>query len=271
MSRRQITFLEIDHINQLLPSADRAIEFYQRVYGAEIDSDHREVFGPYNNLLFKLGRTPVEVFSGIGVGHSFDRQLERFGPNWQAVLWRVPNLEEAIEIFEERGIPLVDVELEPDRRWAFTDPRATSFSIQFEDRDGWDTSPAPNALGITGLAGFTAAVTDAEATAAMFDDLIGNAEILYHEDRPRLNARAVGIRLGRYVMELLSPVGEGVISNFVERVRPRIRSATFRVESIAALEQRLAGHGIKLVEGDRRESVAIAPADNLGVMMQFCE
>jgi len=271
MGQRQITVLEIDHINQLLPSADEAIAFYERVYGAEIESDHREVFGPYNNLLFKLGRTPVEVFSGTGVGHSFDRQLERFGPNWQAVLWRVPNLEEAIEIFGERGVPLVDVELDPDRRWAFTDPRSTSFSIQIEDRDEWDLSPVPNALGITGLAGFTAAVKDADAAADSFDDLIENAEILYREDRPLLSARAVGMSLGDYVMELLSPAGDGVISAFVERVRPRIRSATFRVESLDKLEQRLAGHGIKLTVGDRPGSVAIAPEDNLGVMMQFCE
>jgi hypothetical protein len=214
---------------------------------------------------------PVEVFSGIGSGHSFDRQLDRFGPNWQAVLWRVPNLEEAIEIFEERGVPLVDVELDPDRRWAFTDPRATSFSIQIEDRDEWDMSPAPNALGITGMAGFTAAVKDADATAEVFDDLVENSEILYREERPRLAARAVGLQLGSYVMELLSPAGDGVISAFVERVRPRIRSATFRVESLGALETKLAQHGIKLVEGDRPENAAIAPEDNLGVLMQFCE
>jgi len=56
LSERRITVLEIDHINQLLPDADEAIEFYQRVYGAEIEADHREVFGPYNNLLVEGDR-----------------------------------------------------------------------------------------------------------------------------------------------------------------------------------------------------------------------
>jgi hypothetical protein len=132
-------------------------------------------------------------------------------------------------------------------------------------------SPAPNALGITGMAGFTAAVVDADASAALFDDLIENSEILYREERPRLAAHAVRLQLGNYFMELLSPSSDGAISEFIERVRPRIRSATFRVESISTLEQRLSGHGIKLVEGDCKENVAIAAEDNLGVLMQFCE
>ena len=60
MSQRQIEVLEIDHINQLLPSADEAIEFYQRTVAfmadnpEGFDADSRE---PWQASLDELQRT----------------------------------------------------------------------------------------------------------------------------------------------------------------------------------------------------------------------
>jgi hypothetical protein len=44
-----------------------------------------------------------------------------------------------------------------------------------------------------------------------------------------------------------------------------------RVSSLADLERHLAGQGIRLLERDRAGALAITPADNLGVGMQFVE
>ena len=271
MAQPQLEVLEIDHINQLLPDTDQAIAFYERVYGGEMTGVFRKVFGPYDNFVFKLGSMTVEVFTPDDPDHSFGKQYSRYGANWQAVLWRVPDLEAAIETFREREIPLVDVELDPDRRWAFTDPRATYFSIQLEDRDTWDKTVVPAAIGAERMTGFTSVVKDAEEAAKFFLSLIKGSEILYQEDRPKLNATAIGVKLADYEMELLSPTGDGEISQFIDKNKVRIRTATFKVQSFDALQKRFADQGITLVDGDREGTLATNPADNLGVMMQFTE
>jgi catechol 2,3-dioxygenase-like lactoylglutathione lyase family enzyme len=273
MTQPQLQVLEIDHINQLLPDTDEALEFYERVYGADDFRVFRKHFGPYDNFVFKLGSMTVEIFTPGDPEHSFGKQFTRYGPNWQAVLWRVPNLEECIETFQARDIALVDIELDPDRRWAFTDPRATYFSIQLEDRDEWDKTVVPTDVGAEKMIGFTAAVKDAEEAARFFTGLIANADIVYEEDRPKLNATAVGVKLGDsdYTMELLSPTSDGPISEFIDKNKVRIRTATFKVQSLDDLQKRFESHGVKLVDGDREGYMATDPATHLGVMMQFTE
>src|SRR5690606_23823735 len=162
-----------------------------------------------------------EVFTPGDMDHSFGKQMTRFGPNWQAVLWRVPDLEKCIETFQKRNVALVDIELDPDRRWAFTDPRSTYFSIQLEDRDTWDKEVSPIGIGAERMVGFTAAVKDAEEAAKFFVGLVDNAEVVYQEDRPKLGATAIGVQLGDspYTMELTSPTGEGAIADFIEANR----------------------------------------------------
>jgi hypothetical protein len=271
MAQPKLRVLEIDHINQLLPDTDQALEYYERVYGASDFRVFRKEFGPYDNFVFKLGSMTVEIFTPGDPEHSFGKQYSRFGANWQAVLWRVPDLEEAIATFQQLDIPLVDVELDPDRRWAFTDPRATYFSIQLEDRDEWDKSVVPAAIGAERMSGFTAVVKDAEEAARFFTTLMADSDVLYQEDRPKLDATAIGLTVDGYTMELLSPTGDGEIADFIEHNRVRIRTATFQVDSLEQLAKHFETHGITLVEGDREGTLATKPADNLGVMMQFTE
>ncbi len=273
MANAQLQVLEIDHINQLLPDTDQALEFYERVYGGKDFRTFRKVFGPYDNFVFKLGSMTVEIFTPGDPEQSFGKQYSRYGANWQAVLWRVPNLEECIETFRSKNIPLVDIELDPDRRWAFTDPRATYFSIQLEDRADWDKTIDPAGIGAEKMVGYTAVVKDGEDAARFFTDLIDGADVVYQEDRPKLHASAIGVKLGEsgYTMELLSPTGDGVISDFIDKNKVRIRTATFKVDSLDALSTHFAEHGITLVEGDRTDTLATKPEDNLGVMMQFTE
>jgi hypothetical protein len=266
---QQLRVLEIDHINQLIDNADRAVEHYERVYGATVAEVFRQRTGPYDNFIFKMGAMTLEVFSPVDPEYSFGRQHHRFGNCWQGCLLRVPDLREAIEACERRGIPLVDVNLE--RGWAFTDPRATYFSIQLEDRDDWDKTTTENSAGILGLQGFSVVVPDAREGVAFFTSLLADAEILYEEARPALHGRATGILVAGYVLEIQSPSGDGELSEFLDRYRPRIRTATWRVSSLEDLERGLAAQGIRLLEGDRDGAVAIAPADNLGLSMQFVE
>lgn len=287
MADKKLTVQEIDHINQLIESTDLALEHYRRLYGVTIDRIFEQKFGPYDNFVFKLGAQLLEVFCPVPperdlhhettekakqAAEEFRRIHRRFGNIWQAVLWRVPNLEEAIEILRGRGVRMVNVELEPDRRWAFTDPRDTfGMVMQLEDRDEWDKSIEANPLGVTHMRGFTLAVNDAEDAQVFFSDLIDGAETLYVEDRPKLAAKAIGVQLDGYTVELLSPTGDGAVGHFVERYKQRIRTATFVVDSLDTVEKHFAGHGITVQEGDGPGTVKVAAEDNLGCQMQFAE
>ncbi len=268
---RLLRVLDIEHINQLIGDADVALEHYRRMYGVEIEQIYRQRTGPYDNFVFKMGRVSFEVFSPVDPAHSFGRQHRRFGNCWQGCLWRVPDLEEAIGICQANEIPLVDVVLTPERRWAFTDPRATYFSIQLDDRDLWDKATAANAVGITDLSGFTIAVDDSARAAKFFEGLVADVEVIYEEERPALGATAIGLSLGGYELELQSPVREGELSSFIENYRQRIRTATWKVTSLDDAKQHFAKQKIHLVEGDRPGWLAIEPADNLGIGMQFAE
>lgn len=284
---KQLTVLEIDHINQLIEDTSVALDHYRRLYGVTIDQIFEQKFGPYDNFVFKLGSQLIEIFCPVPperdlqrettekakqAAEEFRRIHKRFGNIWQAVLWRVPNLEEAIEIFRGRNLRMVNVELEPDRRWAFTDPRDTfGMVMQLEDRDEWDKSVTPNPLGVTHMRGLTMAVNDAEEAATFFSDLVADADVVYQEERPKLDARAIGLRMDGYTVEFLSPTGEGEISRFLDRYRQRIRTATFNVSSLDQLEKHFAGHGIPLREGDGPGTVMVAPEYNLGCQMQFAE
>jgi catechol 2,3-dioxygenase-like lactoylglutathione lyase family enzyme len=289
MAQPQISVQEIDHINQLIESTDVALEFYRRVYGVTINENEifEQKFGPYDNFVFKLGRQLIEIFCPVPperdrhhettdkakqAADEFRRIHKRFGNLWQAVLWRVPNLEEAIDAFRARNVRLVNVELEPDRRWAFTDPRDTfGMVMQLEDRDEWEKEITPNPLGVTHMKGFTMAVNDAEAAVTFFSDLVSDTDVVYQEERPKLEARAIGLKMDGYTVEFLSPTGPGEVASFLDHYRQRIRTATFVVRSFDQLEQHFKGQGITLREGDGPGTMAVAPEDNLGCQMQFSE
>lgn len=286
MAEPKLTVTEIDHINQLIKQTDVALDHYRRLYGVQIDRIFDQEWGPYDNFVFKLGSALIEVFCPVPpekekgnkttqkaerAGEEFRRIHRRFGNMWQAVLWRVPSLEEAIEAMKAREVRVVNVELEEDRRWAFTDPRDTfGMVMQLEDRTGWDKSVTPNPLGVTRLQGLTVAVNDADEASAFFQGLITDAEVVYRQTRSKLDATAIGLRMGDYTVEFISPAGEGEISRFLDHYRQRIRTATFAVESLDRLQKHFADHGVKLREGDIPDTLMIAPEDNLDCQMQFC-
>ena len=268
-STAKLEILEIDHVNQLIGDADTAREHYERVYGARVAEIYRQRTGPYDNFLFKLGTMTVEVFSPVDREHSFGRQHSRFGNCWQGCLLRVPDLREAIDVCSERRIPVVDVNLE--RGWAFTDPRTTYFSIQLEDRDDWDKSPSENDAGVERLHGFSVAVHDLEAAVAFFRETIAGADVVYEEERAQIGGRAAGVRIAGYVVELQSPVTDGDLAAFLARYRERVRTMTWKVESLDGLARHLAGCDVAVEPGDRAGTLAVRSADNLDVGMQFVE
>jgi catechol 2,3-dioxygenase-like lactoylglutathione lyase family enzyme len=267
----QLQAIHIDHINQLIGDYDAAIEHYGKVFGAELEYDGREAWGGYNNCVLLLGTARLEIFSPVDPEDGFARQHRRYGNAWQALLWTVPNLEEALDILRSRNVRLVNVELQEDRRWAFTDPRDTfGMVMQIEDRP-WPAVEAKSPFGLGDLTGLTVAVTDADAAATFFHDLFKDSEIVYREDRPKLAATAVGLQIAHYTVEFLSPTGPGEIQDSLDKYRPRIRTATWRVASLDAARAHFAGHGITLIDGDRGGTLTVPAADNLDVLLQFTE
>jgi len=71
------------------------------------------------------------------------------------------------------------------------------------------------------------------------------------------------------VVELISPTGSGVIDRHLRRWGDGIRSVVFGVQDLDAAAAHFAGHGVELAPGDQTDTLAILPADNRGVMMEF--
>jgi hypothetical protein len=78
-----------------------------------------------------------------------------------------------------------------------------------------------------------------------------------------------GCQLADTVVELISTTGSGVIDRHLQRRGDGIRSVVVGVQDLDADAAHFAGHGVQLAPGDQTDTLAIAPADNRGVMMEF--
>ena len=61
------------------------------------------------------------------------------------------------------------------------------------------------------------------------------------------------IKLGDFLIELLAPVGEGVMSKFIEKRGEGIHHICYEVENVYSAMKELAGKGMELVDKEPRE------------------
>jgi methylmalonyl-CoA/ethylmalonyl-CoA epimerase len=119
------------------------------------------------------------------------------------------------------------------------------------------------------------AVRDVAAAASLYRDVLG-ARFLYGADQPSQGFRFVQYRFpsgGK--VELVTPLGEGFLSRFLDSRGEAVHHVTLRVNDLAAQLERLRGSGISPVgvdfEDEDWKEAFIHPRDAHGVLIQLAE
>jgi hypothetical protein len=125
-------------------------------------------------------------------------------------------------------------------------------------------------LGLTGLKGYTVAVTDMAQALEDFQAVLHN-EVVYEAARPALAGSAVGLHIGDAVLELVTPDGEGPLQQHLVEHGEGIRSTVFGVRDLAVARRYFRDRGVDTVSGTAPGTLAIPPEQNLGVIFEFSE
>ena len=268
----KIRCIEMQHINMCTRDFDASMEHFKRVFGAQFVHD---IPAPqWHAVLLYMGGVLFEMFVP-------EHWLvnARYGPHWVGLEYQIGDVAETRQNLQDRGLGMVRdigiaIHSEPEECFgvAFEFYDRSFFS---DDAVAWIEPLQPasywrdeHPIGFTGLARYSIAVGDHDAALAFYDDLF-DLEVTYEEERPAIGARATGIQLADTVVELLSPTGPGPIADQLHRYGDGMRSVVFGVTDLDRAARHFAGHGITLVPGDRDDTLAIRPADNRGMMMEF--
>jgi hypothetical protein len=266
----------MNHLNVVVEGFDANVAHFRELYGAQ--------------FLYDLPRDEWHAgFIAIGgvifelIAPHDDFLHMRFGPYYLGIEYQVPNLDEARRAVQARGMRIVR---ERPGGYFHTHP-ADGFGIAFEFYEGsFHDEPYPvpylepikpigywrdeHPLGCLGLKRYGVAVSDIGAARDFFQDLT-NATVLYEMQCPTVGAQAVGLGLADTVMELLTPIHKGPVEAHLARYGDGIRSCVFRVKDLPVAESYLRQGGIELHDGDAPGSLAVAPADNCGLLFEFSE
>jgi hypothetical protein len=98
-----------------------------------------------------------------------------------------------------------------------------------------------------------------------------DADVLAQREKPLIRARTSALQVADHVIELAEPTEDGILSSFIDRYGPRLRSIEFQVDDLHRAVEYLEGKGLGMIDGDEVGVAAIDPADNYGVLYQFTE
>jgi len=119
------------------------------------------------------------------------------------------------------------------------------------------------------------AVRDVAAAASLYRDVLGG-DFLFGADQPEQGFRFVQYRFpsgGK--VELVTPLGDGFVSRFLDRRGEGVHHITLRVSDLADQVARLRGGGIELMqvalEDEHWKEAFIHPRDAHGVLIQLAE
>ena len=268
-----IDCLHMNHLNAVVDGFDDSVAHFRDLYGAQLISDMPR--DEWHACLIVLGGVIFELFAP----HD-DLLHARFGPHYIGVEYQVPDVGRARQVVQARGMRIIR-----ELGVAFHVHPADAFGValEFFDRSFHDDPPPTpyleplrpveywrhgHPLGLAGLKRYSVAVSEPAAALDFFVGLAG-ASVLYETARPAVAAQAVGLGVGGTVMELLAPSADGVLSQHLARYGDGIRSVVFEVEDLERARDHFSGHGIELQAGDADHTLAIAPADNRGLLFEF--
>ena len=275
-----LKILGIDHINHLTSDYDATIAHYEDLLGGQFLM--KIGFNPFTDgCLIDVGGEIIEVLIPKIHDKAEGRQLGKLGPHYSSIELWVPNLAEAREAVVSRGIRLL-----LDGRADFLTMGADTEGVILQVFDGnWHRVPRPpsfvndkrptdwwtddHPIGYTGLRHVSFATDDLDRSLKFWTELTGGQET-YRAERPSAKAEAIGIDIGIPV-ELIAPVGEGPVSEFIDHFGTKIRATTFGVRDLDQTEKYFVSKGITLVPGDVPDSLMLSAEDNRGAILQFVE
>lgn len=271
---KPIRCLHMNHINAAIDGFDRSVAHFEEVYGAQLIADMPK--DEWHACLVAIGGVIFEFFAP----HD-DLLHARFGPHYVGVEYQTTDVSFAREVSAARRVRIIR-ELGPAFHVHPLDALGVAFEF-FDHSFHEDPPPMPflepllpadhwrdrHPIGICGLARYSVAVADLDGATAFMQEYV-DGKLIYQESRPLVAARATGFQLGNTVVELLAPLGPGPIERHVARGEG-IRSVVWQVRDLEQARSFFAGRGVDLGPGDADGALAIAPADNCGLLFEFTE
>lgn len=263
----------VNHMNVVIEDLDVSVAHFRELYGAEflVDLPQRE----WRACLIHIGRVIFELFAP----HAFLLNA-RYGPHYLGVEHQA-DMDEVREVVAAHGVRIVrDIGAALHTHPA--DCYGASFEFyggEFHDRDwltlGGPIRPAEHwrencPLGLTGLKGYTLAVTDLDTAGRFFQSFLGG-EVAYEAPRPAIAGRALGLQVADAVLELIAPAGDGAIEQHIRRFGEGIRSTVFGTRDVDQARRYFIGRGVDPAPGATPGAFAIPAAVNRGVMFEFSE
>jgi hypothetical protein len=265
--------VRVSHMNVVFENVDKSLKHLQELYGAEFvcDIPQKEVHA----YLFCVGRVLFEAFVPLEF-----LPVSRYGPHFLGIEYQA-DMEVVRKAIAERGIRIVrDV-----THALHTHPEDT-LGVAFEfygghffDMDwpllGGKIKPAEywldeHPLGLTGLKAYTIAVPDMDSGSAFIQSFLGG-EPVYEAPRPAIGGRAVGLQVADCIVELVTPTGEGALSQHLYRYGQGIRSTVFGVADIEKAKRYFKERKVELVPGSAPGTFAVPAETNCGAIFEFTE
>jgi methylmalonyl-CoA/ethylmalonyl-CoA epimerase len=121
--------LKIDHLGIAVNSIDAGKSFWSDVLGLHHEGNETVVEQKVTTAFFPVGESEVELLESTSPDGPVAKFIEKRGPGFQHVAFRVENIEEALAELKAKGIQLID---EKPRKGAggakiaFLHPKATN-------------------------------------------------------------------------------------------------------------------------------------------------
>ena len=118
-------------------------------------------------------------------------------------------------------------------------------------------------------------VEDFDAAYDFYANTLG-LEVLKVEDSELHGVKAAFLRVGDMMIEIIRPLGEGAIADFLEKRGPGFHHVAFEVEDLPKALEDVAGNGLRVlgppkpgIHGGRISF--LHPKDTQGTMVELCD
>jgi 4-hydroxyphenylpyruvate dioxygenase-like putative hemolysin len=221
--------------------------------------------------IFRLGGFPFILLSKGAPGGPVSNFLSRWGPSVHSLAWEVDDMWTVQNLLIRHGIRIGAVNI-PGRHF-FMHPRDThGVLMEWTDDSFGESARRPDEGGgivdIADLGWVTAAVTDANETAAFLAELCDASPVTGNAHGPSDRESTVDVRIGDMTLRLVTPRAPespyaAVLSNM-----PRLCSFALRVPDLESTLKALAAEGVPTVhrEGDL---AGTDPATTFGVAIEW--